>query len=33
LVEEAVGALSVLPTSESREALVEAAQFVMMRER
>ncbi|MGN6369426.1 MAG: polyprenyl synthetase family protein [Phycisphaerae bacterium] len=33
LVEEAVSALSVLPASEAREALVEAAQFVMVRER
>ncbi len=33
LVEEAVGALSVLPVGEAREALVEAAQFVTVRDR
>ncbi len=33
LVDEAVTALGVLPVGEAREALVEAAQFVMVRER
>ena len=33
LVDEAVGALAVLPVGEAREALVEAAQFVTVRDR